>query len=137
MREYDKEGANFTANGIEVSVYCSDHLRRSGFLPGDGELEIQTDGRKVGTVPLKKAMYGGGEEWRYWDEKEGRAVRVKHGQRISLVFRMQDDSGAVYRYLVQEWVMTEEGPKDIEEKGPKTIEFGYPEQEGNSRLTIE
>ncbi len=134
--QYDKEGADITAHDIEVSVYCSDHLRHSRFLPGEGELEIQTDGRTVGTVPLKKAMRNDGEEWRYWDEKEGKAVRVEYGQRISLVFRMQDNSGAVYRYLVEESIMTDEGPKIVEE-GPKTVEFGSPEQDGSSRLTIE
>lgn len=100
-----------------------------GLSFGEGSMEIQVDGKTVQTMQAEKEFLGT-REWSFHAEQE-EDIELKEGQVLSLIFKITDDEGVKYTYLVKQFDVTKDG---LEEKRPENWDEN-PLKDG--RLTME
>lgn len=101
-----------------------------GLSFGEGSMEIQVDGKTVQTMQAEKEFLGT-REWSFHAEQE-EDIELKEGQVLSLIFKITDDEGVKYTYLVKQYDVTKE--EGLEEKRPENWDEN-PLKDG--RLTME
>ncbi len=95
---------------------------------GEGEAELQVDGKTVQTMRAEKELLGR-REWNFQTEQTEK-FELKEGQTLSVLFKITDNDGATYRYLAEQYTVTKDGLEGRQPEG-----WGM-ELLKNGRLTI-
>lgn len=101
-----------------------------GLSFGEGSMEIQVDGKTVQTMQAEKEFLGT-REWSFHAEQE-EDLALKAGQTLSIIFKITDNEGVKYTYLIEQYDVTKE--EGLEEKRPENWDEN-PLKDG--RLTME